>query len=256
MVWTLLRRLFGAREEAPLDPAVWDRAAGALPLVGALDDEERARLGTLARDFEREATWEGCGGLELTADMRASIALQACLLVLELDPRLYRRVESILVYPAAYRGDGDGPARAGEAWLRGPVVLAWDQAEAGGRRADDGRNVVLHEFAHKLDLLDDQADGAPPLAAEGHAAWRRIVEREYDELVSRAEAGRATLLDTYGATNPAEFFAVATECFFEQPRALRARHADLYELLRSFYRQDPAERSTERSQLARRRGRL
>jgi len=131
----------------------------------------------------------------------------------------------------------------GEAWREGPVVLAWDAARHGAFDPKDGHNLVLHEFAHKLDLIDGRADGRPPLRTRADAApWREAMQREFDALSKAADRGRPTLLDHYGATNPAEFFAVATECFFERGAALAARHPSLYAELQRFYGQDPARR--------------
>ena len=199
-----------------------------------------------------EKDWEGCGGLEMTDEIRVTIAAQACLLILNIEHEYYRRVTSILVYPAAYktmpsRGrDGvirEGQANLGEAWLRGPVVLSWDDARRGALDPKDGHNLVFHEFAHKLDMLDGAADGTPPLAdQETLRQWFQTMTREFAALRDAAERGRKTVLDTYGATNPAEFFAVATECFFEKARQLRQRHPSVYELLKDYYQQDPAER--------------
>ena len=199
-----------------------------------------------------EKDWEGCGGLEMTDEIRVTIAAQACLLILNIEHEYYRRVTSILVYPAAYktmpsRGrDGvirEGQANLGEAWLRGPVVLSWDDARRGALDPKDGHNLVFHEFAHKLDMLDGAADGTPPLAdQETLRQWVQTMTREFAALRDAAERGRKTVLDTYGATNPAEFFAVATECFFEKARQLRQRHPAVYELLKDYYQQDPAER--------------
>lgn len=225
---------------------------------GWLDAAEQQQLRDLVQVFVAEKAWEGCGGLELTDEMRVTIAGQACLLVLALPHRLYREVDSILVYPstvlrpAAREGVftrsgslvASGPiALLGEAHLRGPVILTWDRVLRDGQQPRDGHNVVYHEFAHKLDMLDSRADGTPPLATgEEVARWRAVCERVFLNLRERTERGAATFLDEYGATNEAEFFAVATEHFFEQPRALQRAEPDLYEVLHAFYRQDTAAR--------------
>ncbi len=141
-----------------------------------------------------------------------------------------------------------GSGRLGEAWYRGPVILSWADARAGGQDPRDGQNVVLHEFAHQLDMLDGSADGIPPLpAGEPTRHWRTVMKAEYERLVRESERGRATLLDEYGATSEAEFFAVATECFFEKPLPLSREHPELYGVLSDFYRQDPAKRCAERT---------
>ena len=135
----------------------------------------------------------------------------------------------------------EGTVNLGEAWQRGPVVLAWDAARGGALDPRDGHNLVLHEFAHKLDMLDGLADGTPPLGDRARfTAWVATMTREFEQLRAASADGRATVLDAYGATNPAEFFAVATECFFEKSRTLRDRHPALYEVLSDYYHQDPA----------------
>jgi Mlc titration factor MtfA (ptsG expression regulator) len=218
-----------------------------------LDDAERARLRDDLRIFIAEKRWEGCGGLELTEEMQVTIAAQAVLLVLASSIDDLRRAKDILVYPAAYvmpsprRVSGaimaESTAASGTAWYRGPVIISWADALAGGRNAADGRNVVLHEFAHKLDMLDGVVNGTPPLKnRDAYRDWHRVMTVEYDELQRDSLNGRATLLRTYAATNPGEFFAVATECFFEKPTAMRDHHPDLYRVLSEYYQQDTAAR--------------
>jgi Mlc titration factor MtfA (ptsG expression regulator) len=224
---------------------------------GRLDVDAQRRLRDLVQVFVAEKRWEGCGGLDLSEEMKLTIAAQACLLVLALPHRLYENVDAILVYPSTvlrpapklgvFTRSGavlaSGPiALLGEAHhVRGPVVLAWDRVLRDGRQPHDGHNLVYHEFAHKLDMLDGHADGTPPLATpEERQRWRTVCERVFLELRARAERGEPTFLDEYGATNEAEFFAVATEHFFDQPRALRDAERELYEVLSAFYRQDPA----------------
>jgi MtfA peptidase len=222
-----------------------------------LDDDERTRLTQLVQVFVQEKSWEGLGGLELTDEIRVTIAAEACLLILALDHALYRQVESILVYPktvvAPPRPPGffaiaRAPAAAGmpvlgQAIHRGPVVLVWDAVRRDSANAKDGHNVVMHEFAHKLDMLDGGADGVPPLADDAtYARWIEVFTREYDALKRDSDRGRRTWLGDYALTNGAEFFAVATEHFFEQPRSMQRDHLAMYEVLRDFYRQDTAAR--------------
>ena len=153
------------------------------------------------------------------------------------------RCKSWLEVTGAGRVVREGQTNLGEAWLRGPVVLSWDDARHGALDPKDGHNLVFHEFAHKLDMLDGAADGTPPLTDQTQLrAWIQTMTREFLALRDDAESGRRTVLDTYGATNPAEFFAVATECFFEKAQQLRRRHLPVYELLKDYYQQDPAER--------------
>ncbi len=231
-------------------PPQWLPYVEALPFYRRLDTIGQERLRDHLRVLMAEKNWEGCGGLSLTDEMRVVIAATACLLLLGLQHDYYHDVTSILVYPSGWRKPGrldergvlhDDAHHLGEAWQTGPVVLAWDAALRGSLVPGDGKNLVLHEFAHKLDMLDGAADGRPPLRARGDGApWRETMRREFDALVKADERGQATLLDGYGASNPAEFFAVATECFFERGVALSKRHPQLYAVLSRYYGQDPA----------------
>lgn len=221
-----------------------------------LDDAERARLEDLIKVFLVDKDFEGAGGLTVAEDVKVTIAAQACLLLLGLDRDYYRDVHSIIVYPSAVlrRGphgsallpgavsEGAVPL-AGEARLHGPVLIIWDQALAQARHPERGHNVVYHEFAHKIDMADGSADGAPP--QPDRSSYRRAVQvlsREFEALRRQTEEGKPTLLDAYGTVNPAEFFAVATEYFFDRPVPLQRQHPELYEVLADFYHQDPATR--------------
>lgn len=224
---------------------------------GVLADAERAELNAMIQVFIEEKQWEGCGGLDLTDEIRVTIAAEACLLQLGLPHDYYRNVESILVYPTIVvlpeHHPGvferiDSPvdvnvAILGQAFAHGPVILVWDAVLHGARHPEQGHNVVYHEFAHKLDMLDGTADGTPPLAdGDLLAEWVTVCSREFQRLRGLAGKGHKTFLDAYGATSEAEFFAVATEEFFDRPIALHAHAPDLYHLLSAYYRQDPASR--------------
>jgi Mlc titration factor MtfA (ptsG expression regulator) len=245
----------------PFPPAWRSILERNVPYYGLLPEADRRALRDLVRIFIAENTFEGCGGLELTDEIRVSIAAQACILLLHRGVDRYRTLRTILVYPHTYvveRGrrqpDGtviEGPQpRHGESWHHGAVVLSWHEVKRGAADIDDGRNVVFHEFAHQLDNESGAAEGAPALGPRSrYLAWARVLGREYAELTEAVDRHRPTVLDAYGATSPAEFFAVATESFFERPRELRDRHSELYEELRRFYGQDPAalrERSRDR----------
>ena len=231
-------------------PADWLPVLRGLKFYASLDERGQERIRDDLRVLVDEKDWEGCGGLELTDQIRVTIAAQASLLLLNIEHEYYKHVHSILIYPSAYRTAPqrdaagvvhEGQANLGEAWQRGPVVLAWDAALGGALDPTDGHNLVLHEFAHKLDMLDGLADGTPPMRdRDQYTAWVETMTAEFTALREASESGRATVLDTYGATNPAEFFAVATECFFERGRQLRDRHPALYEVMRDYYCQDPA----------------
>jgi Mlc titration factor MtfA (ptsG expression regulator) len=222
-----------------------------------LDSAERAELHSMMQVFLDEKSWEGCGGLELTDEIRVTIAAEACLLQLGLPHDYYRNVESILIYPSTVllpehhlgvfeRVDGIEHVNIpilGQAFAQGPVILVWDAVLHGARHPEQGHNVVYHEFAHKLDMLDGAADGTPPLADQGQLdEWVAVCTREFMRLQSLADKGCKTFLDSYGAKNEAEFFAVATEEFFDRPTALLTNAPDLYRVLGDYYRQDPAGR--------------
>lgn len=225
-----------------------------IPYLSGLATEDRAELEVLVRIFVAEKSFEGCGGLELTDEIKLTIAGQACLLLLHRETDIYPNVDAILVYPSAYRvptEERDGfvvvlgdQTRLGESWQRGLVVLAWDHVLSGASEPHDGQNVVLHEFAHQLDSEDGVMNGTPDLgsarARARYTSWAQVLGDEFDELSQRLHAGRRSDIDPYGATNPAEFFAVLTEMFFEKPRALKRQHAELYAELAEFYKQDPA----------------
>jgi Mlc titration factor MtfA (ptsG expression regulator) len=225
-----------------------------VPYYDRLSASEQEELRSNIQVFMAEKNFEGCGGLEMTDEIKVTIAAYACILLLHRQHDFYPRLRTILVYPDAYpvKVVRPGPGnmvieghemRAGESWHTGAVVISWNHVLHRPGDPQEGRNVVLHEFAHQLDQEDGSVNGAPLLPQTSmYRAWARILGREYQLLAEAADADRPTLLDKYGATNPAEFFAVVTEYFFEQPEQLQAQHPELYEELRLYYRQDPAAR--------------
>lgn len=234
-------------------PAGWDAIIDAnVAITRRLAPPERARLRELVQVFIAEKHWEGCGGLELTEEMQVTIAAQACILVLGRDDALYADVASILVYPSVMITPprrlgtfeqprspiGAGHTILGEAMLGGPVVLAWDSVLAGGREEAPG-NVVFHELAHKIDMANGAVDGTPPLARHERARWAKVLTAAYHDLHARLRLGIASVIDPYGATNEAEFFAVATETFFTRPGELAFEQPALYAVLADFYRLAP-----------------
>jgi Mlc titration factor MtfA (ptsG expression regulator) len=224
-------------------------------LYATLSAAEQAKVRDYVRVFVAEKHWEGCGGLKMTDEIRVTIAAHVGILVLGLEDQFFDRVLSILVYPAAYVAQGSigspsgiviegDSAREGETSYRGPIVLAWSDVLTGGRNERHGSNVVLHEFAHQLDMLNGRnVDGAPPLETEEqHRRWTEVFGRHYRRLVHDCEHGQPALLDCYGATNPGEYFAVATEMFFMRPQAFEDWYPALYSLFSDFYRQQPLSR--------------
>lgn len=246
------QRIVEARRPSPHD---WEAATAGLPVLSGLSPAERARLQELAVLFLHAKSLEPVAGLELTEPMRLRIAALAALPVLGLDIDYYRGFYSVVIYPGSFRArhehwEEDGTVHqveqelAGEAWERGPVILSWEEVEASLEL--DGFNVVIHECAHKLDMLTGATNGLPPLHRGMQVrAWSEAFGAAYENLQRRAQAGEQTELDPYAAESPAEFFAVASEAFFELPHLLREVYPAVYEQLLAFYRQDPASRLPE-----------
>ena len=251
------RRRILARER--LDDAVWEQAFGRIAGTAHLDAAQRVRLRQFTLLFLHEKSLEAMQGLELTLPMRVAIAAQACLLVLQLDDGLdaFRGWRTVLVYPGQFRARHehqdelgivhvDRHPMSGEAWIGGPVVLSWEDVEESLEWPDDGYNVVVHEFAHKLDMLDGDANGCPVLhKGQDREAWQRDFQMAFTALADAAERGEETEIDEYGAEGPDEFFAVVSEAFFETPTVLRQAMPAVYRHLCAFYRQDPGAGSTD-----------
>lgn len=229
-----------------------------LDVFHRLSAEDQAELLGHTQIFLAEKHFEGAGGLTLTDEIRVTIAAQACLLLLHRETDYYPELTSILVYPSGYTAEEERHIGGG-IWSDAPedrlghtgqrlraLVLAWDEARHGAAGPNDGENLILHEFAHQLDFKNQSSDGTPALETKGdYLAWARVMSDEFEALRDAADSGVPTLLDSYGATDPAEFFAVITEVFFERPRALRKLHPALFAQLQRFYRQDPTTYSAE-----------
>ena len=265
----LLSKVFGwlrRRTPAPLPDALWQETIAALPFLIRLDHEERQRLRMLTEAFLAEKTFSGAGGLALTDAMCVSIAAQGCLPILNLGLDYYRGWVGIIVYPDEFViprvvEDESGVVHeydevaSGEAWADGPLLVSWRDVQMAG----DGYNVIIHEFVHKLDMLDGVIDGIPPLPSRAskppdpsnkpaapnivRREWRQILTAAYEDfcaLADEAEArGEETLFDPYAAEHPGEFFAVMSETFFETPEILYAEYPALYGAFATFYRQNP-----------------
>ena len=223
-----------------------------VPLYRLLPEPLRRELHGHINVFLGEKIFEGCGGLEMTDEIRVTIAAQACILLLNRSTKCYPRLISILVYPSTYVAKevqragsaevADVQVRLGESWQHGAVVLSWDSVMRGASDIKDGHNVVMHEFAHQLDQEDGAADGAPILEQRSqYVTWARVLSRDYEQLRKKARRGRRTVMHRYGASNPAEFFAVLTETLFEKPKQLKKKHPELYDEIKGFYKVDPLE---------------
>jgi Mlc titration factor MtfA (ptsG expression regulator) len=260
-MWKTRRRKFLFTQSLSPD---WQRIVEThCPYYRHLPEADRRELHGHIQVFMAEKKFEGCDGLTLTDEIKICIAANACILLLHRQTDYYPDLRSVLVYPTTYyapvnRYIGHGvmaeghQARAGESWQHGTVVIAW--AEVCKDIANAGQtSVILHEFAHQLDFEDGYADGAPILAPaivtngetylarkELYTTWARVMKSEYERLRARVQTGEPEVLRAYGATNPAEFFAVATESFFGNPRGMLAQHPELYAELKWYFQQDPA----------------
>lgn len=206
------------------------------------DHPQRTKFENCVKVMFGERRWEGHRDFPVTDEMRLTIAGKASLMLLGASNYYFQTVTTILIYPRviARSRDGHTTRTVGEAWPTGGILLCWPEIIADSI-SNRGRNVVVHEFAHHLDGLDGEMGGSIPFPKRAdEARWHDVSHREYQRLVAAAERGQATLFDKYGSHNLAEFFAVASECFFEQPVEMRQMHEELYDLLRVFYQLDPA----------------
>jgi Mlc titration factor MtfA (ptsG expression regulator) len=221
-----------------------------LSIYSNLTSKQQKELQGYIQVFLKEKQFIGCLGLQITEEIKVTIAAIACFLLFGDRKTYFPNLRSILVYPTAYIVnemvmnsyvvEERRVARLGESWTRDQLVLSWEQVQQDIHNWHDGHNVVLHEFTHQLDQEDGQAEGVPILPrAMDYAVWSKVMTAEYLQLCDRLENGKKTVLDSYGATNPAEFFAVATETFFEKPKQLNQKHPSLYELLQRYYQLDP-----------------
>lgn len=233
-------------------PPLWNAIVeNNLPIYLGLSPAERKRLQGHIQVFLASKQFIGCAGLQVTEEMKVVVAAVACLLLLNERGKYFPRLSSILLYPSAYlvneKTSADNfvveekrVARLGESWVNDQLVLSWAQVKQDTGNWRDGHNVVLHEFAHQLDQEDGKAEGVPILQrAEDYPIWAKVMTEEYHKLCNDLQEGVKTVIDSYGATNPAEFFAVVTETFFEKPHQLLKNHPALYEQLQRYYQLDP-----------------
>lgn len=251
LAWLLPRWRLQRVLARPLDDAQLGYIARNVDQYRGMAPALQQQLQRLVKQFLHQKTFVGCAGLEVTEEMRVTIAAQACLLLLNRPTRVYPGLHAVLVYPGAFlvprrQADEAGVVTEtrqdllGESWGDGRVILSWEHVRRAGLPPQGTHNVVLHEFAHQLDSESGSNNGAPFLgSAERYRSWSDTLSRDFALLRRDTYWGQRDVLDPYGATNPAEFFAVATESFFEQPHELAARHPELYAEFQSYYRVDP-----------------
>lgn len=225
----------------------------ALPMYAQLSVDERRRLHGHIQVFLAEKQFIGCRGLKVTEEMQVTVAAIACLLLLNERGSYFSQLKSVLLYPDAYLVNQTATttpyiveerveARLGESWSKDQVILSWEEIKADVGHWQDGHNLVLHEFAHQLDQENGHAQGVPVLKRQtDYTRWAEVMRQEYKQLYYAVQQNRTTVMDSYGAINPAEFFAVATESFFEKPLALQAYHPALYDQLKHYYELDPVQ---------------
>jgi len=252
-IWEQLKTLFTSDEPASV---VFKEEWAALleknlPLYSLFPDDLKLRVQEKISQFVATTFFEGCGGLELTNEMILTVAGQACTLIVNHEGPPYPNLKTVLLYPSSFSSVQDGydsmgnptkerTTRLGESWSNGTVILAWDSVASGAQNIFDGRNVTFHEFAHQLDQENSQSDGIPFLhTPQAYHTWAEVLNEGFEKLIDKAERGKRSVMDHYGATNRAEYFAVATECFFEKPRQMKKKHPKLYELLHKYYQLDP-----------------
>ncbi len=239
-------------KRSSLDEKTWGAVIDRYPFTRALSAEERGRLRELAILFLHDKSIVGAGGLAVRDEMRMGIAAQACMLILNLGRDWYRGWVEVIVYPGEFVADYEyvdehgvshhvEEPMSGESWHAGPVILSWEDAQLRG--GETGYNVVIHEFAHKLDMLNGDANGFPPLHPEmDRGKWSGAFSAAYEDIARRVERSEPSGIDAYAAESPAECFAVLSEAFFETPDAVRAEYGEVYRQLAAFYRQDPGAR--------------
>ena len=249
-VWKLARELRRKNLRAlPVKPGWSEILEKNVKIYRHLPTSLREELHGHIQVFLHEKNFEGCGGLELNEEIKITVAAQACLLLLNRKTNYYPKLTSILIYPSTYlvKNETDETGMVvqeqlhlGESWGTGLVVLAWDEVLSGALNPSDGSNVVFHEFAHQLDQEDGETDGTPILERRSHyLSWARVLGNEFTRFQKNSFKRFKTVMNCYGATDPSEFFAVATETFFEKSKEMKAKHPDLYDELKNYYKVDP-----------------
>jgi len=254
MKWLEHQRIRYTLSHHPIPREAWETLMHEADIFCGLSAVERAHLRELTTLFLHRKSLSGVQGLTVSTEMALAVAAQACLLILKLGLDYYDDWVEVVIYPAAFRVTRDSSdaaglvshdqqALSGESWSRGPLILSWDDVVTGLAGSDPGSNVVVHEFAHKLDMLNGSANGMPPLHSEMvRQQWTTAFAKAFEHLQRQLRHHHRPAINPYGATDPAEFFAVASEYFFAAPRLLLQHYPAVYGQLVLFYRQDPAVR--------------
>jgi len=254
MKWFNNQRIRYILKHHPIPYALWETVTHEMELLHGLSSVEKAHLRELATRFLHQKTINGVQGLIVSSEMAVTIAAQASLLILKLDLDYYQDWVEVILYPGAFRVEHEqmNPTGlishesqnvSGESWLRGPVILSWQDIEQDLNSPYPGHNVVVHEFAHKLDMLNGSANGLPPLHTRMTIEdWAISLGDAFEILQRQVTYRRYTHINAYGATSPAEFFAVVSEYFFTSPNILQQHCLDVYQQLQLFYQQDPLAR--------------
>jgi Mlc titration factor MtfA (ptsG expression regulator) len=228
---------------------VWQETTHRMTMLSELDAVQMAHLREMTAWFLDQKLITGAQGLEVTLSMGVAVASQACLLILNLGVDYFDGWVEVILYPGAFRVDREqmdniglmhdkSSILSGESWLRGPVILSWEDVKRDTYQHQIGHNVVLHEFAHKLDGLNGAMNGMPPMRqGMSRKIWAEVMNLAYDALRLEVSAGKSTFINPYATTNPAEFFAVISEYFFTAPNILKTHYSDVYDQLALFYQQ-------------------
>ncbi len=253
-IWGKIKSIFRSRKASVEFQAEWvEYLEQSLPMYSLIPDDLKLKVHGKISQFIGSTYFKACNGLELTDEMIVSVAGQACMLIVNHDGEPYPNLKRVYLYPTTFKSvqqqrDSMGivtqgeVSRLGESWGNGTVILAWDAVKHGARNMFDGQNVTFHEFAHQLDQENTVGSGLPYLHEEqAFAVWASVLSEKYEQLLNRVERGKKTVMDQYGATNMAEFFAVATETFFEKPKQMKKKHPKLYRELKGYYKLNPIE---------------
>ena len=251
--------MLSALKKHPVSFSSW-KVVRQLACIRYLTSVEKAHLRILTSVLLKQKVFVGEQGLKLTDEIKLIIATQACVPILKLGLNFYSGFTQVNIYPTAFWVERDERDEvgvvhhkkallSGESWSHGPVILSWDDIEQDMQQDHEGHNVIIHEFAHKIDMLNQSANGIPPIPASSTKEWSEVFQHAYRHLIERMQHHHKPCINAYGATSPAEFFAVVSEYFFTAPQHLNQHYHQVYNELKLFYRQNPARRITKAAKI-------